>query len=86
MKVWKILASYNGTTFTYDGLGRRISKGDVSFTYDSDGRLIKQSNELEFVYDNNGMVRRRRRLVISLTFLLKINTKYGIMLYVFFNH
>lgn len=44
----KYLASYNGTSFTYDGLGRRISKGNGSFIYDSVGRLIKQSKRCAF--------------------------------------
>ncbi len=52
----KMLASYNGTLFEYDGLGRRTSKSGITFTYDSDGRLIKQSNGLEFIYDNSGVV------------------------------
>lgn len=44
------------TTFKYDGLGRRTNKGDVSFIYDNDGNLIKQSNGLEFIYDNSNVV------------------------------
>ncbi len=52
----KYLTQLGNTTFAYDGLGRRISKGSISFTYDSDGRLIKQSNGLEFVYDDKGVV------------------------------
>ena len=51
----KLLASYNGVQFTYNGLGSRASKGGITFTYDSDGRLIKQSNGLEFIYDNAGV-------------------------------
>ncbi|MDE6849775.1 MAG: RHS repeat-associated core domain-containing protein, partial [Clostridia bacterium] len=51
----KLLASYNGVQFTYNGLGSRASKGEITFTYDSDGRLIKQSNGLEFIYDVSGV-------------------------------
>ncbi|MDE7083729.1 MAG: RHS repeat-associated core domain-containing protein, partial [Clostridia bacterium] len=51
----KMLASYNGVSFAYDGLGRRISKNGITFTYDNDGRLINQSNGLEFIYDNAGV-------------------------------
>ena len=51
----KLLASYNGVTFTYNGIGSRASKGNITFTYDSDGRLIKQSNGLEFIYDMSGV-------------------------------
>ena len=50
------LTKFGDTTFTYDGAGRRVSKGNISFTYDSDGRLIKQSNGLEFIYDNSGVI------------------------------
>ena len=49
------MVSYNGTAFTYDGLGRRLSKGDINYTYDSNGRVIKQSNGIEFIYDNSGV-------------------------------
>ena len=50
------LQSFNGTAFTYDSQGRRLSKGNITFTYDSDGRIIKQSNGLEFIYDGAGVV------------------------------
>ena len=50
------LTKWGDTTFAYDGLGRRISKGNVSFTYDNDGRLIKQSDGLEFIYDASGVI------------------------------
>ena len=49
------MVSYNGTAFTYDGLGRRLSKGNVNYTYDGNNRIIKQSNGLEFIYDNSGV-------------------------------
>ena len=49
------MVSYDGTAFTYDGLGRRLSKGNISYTYDSNNRVIKQSNGLEFFYDNTGV-------------------------------
>ncbi len=51
----KLLANYNGVTFSYNGAGQRISKGNITFTYDSDGRLLKQSNGLEFIYDASGV-------------------------------
>lgn len=50
------LVNFNGTTFAYDGLGRRAKKDDIEFIYDNDGKLIAQSNGLEFVYDNSGVV------------------------------
>ena len=37
------LTKFGTTTFAYDGAGRRVSKGNISFTYDSNGRLLKQS-------------------------------------------
>ena len=51
----KLLANYNGVTFSYNGAGQRVSKGNITFTYDSDGKLIKQSNGLEFIYDASGV-------------------------------
>ena len=50
------LTKYGTTTFAYDGAGRRVSKGNITFTYDSAGNLIKQSNGLEFIYDNSGVI------------------------------
>ena len=49
------MVNCNGTAFTYDGLGRRLSKGSITYTYDSNGRIIKQSNGIEFIYDNSGV-------------------------------
>ena len=49
------MTNYDGTAFTYDGLGRRLSKGSINYTYDSNGRVIKQSNGIEFIYDNSGV-------------------------------
>ena len=34
---------------------KRLTKDSISFTYDSSGRLIKQSNGLEFFYDNTSV-------------------------------
>ena len=50
------LASFDGHTFTYDGQGRRLTKDNVEFTYDSNGRLIKQGDNMEFFYDQTGVV------------------------------
>lgn len=50
------LASYNGHTFTYDGQGRRLTKDNVVFAYDSNSRLIKQGDNMEFFYDQTGVV------------------------------
>ena len=49
------LVSYGGHTFAYDGQCRRIAKDGISFTYDSNGNLIKQSNGLEYIYDHSGV-------------------------------
>ena len=51
----KLLSKYGTTTFTYDGAGKRTGKGSITFTYDSEGRLIKQSNGLEFFYAGSGL-------------------------------
>lgn len=49
------MQSFNGITFKYDGRGRRIDKGDVTYYYDSIDRLIKTSDGLEFFYDMTGL-------------------------------
>ena len=36
-------------------MGRRLSKGSITYIYDSNGRVIKQSNGIEFIYDNSGV-------------------------------
>ena len=43
------------TTFGYDGEGRRIQKNTIVYTYGSDGKLLKQSDGLEFLYDTTGV-------------------------------
>ena len=49
------MTKFDTTVFAYDGQGRRRSKGSISFTYDKDGRVVKQSNGLEFIYDQSGI-------------------------------
>ena len=49
------LTSFDGNNFAYDARGRRTAKNDITFTYDSNGNLIKQSNGLEFLYDHTGV-------------------------------
>ena len=49
------LTAFNGNTFAYDARGRRTGKNTISFTYDSNGNLVKQSNGLEFLYDHTGI-------------------------------
>ena len=51
----RVMTAYNGISFTYDGRGRRRKKGGIEFTYSSGGKLLKQSNGLEFIYDNSGV-------------------------------
>ncbi len=51
----KFLKRCGETTFAYNGAGQRISKGSITYTYDSDGRLLKQSNGLKFIYDTTGV-------------------------------
>ena len=50
------LQKYGETRIVYNGDGTRESKEYLTFTYDSNGRLIKQSNGLEFIYDNSGVI------------------------------
>ena len=47
--------SFDGNTFAHDARGRRTAKNGITFTYDSNGNLIKQSNGLEFLYDHTGV-------------------------------
>ena len=49
------LVSYDGHTFTYDGQGRRTTKDSIAYIYDINGKLLKQSNGLEFFYDHTGV-------------------------------
>ena len=49
------LTSFDGNAFTYDARGRRMGKNNITFTYDSNGNLLKQSNGLEFLYDHTGV-------------------------------
>ena len=51
----RLLTSFDGHNFTYDGQGRRLTKDGISFSYDGNGRVVKQSNGLEFFYDNTGV-------------------------------
>ncbi|MDE7380325.1 MAG: hypothetical protein K2N14_04655, partial [Clostridia bacterium] len=50
------LIKFGNITFGYDGLGKRAVKNKIQFTYDNDGRLVKQNNGLEFIYDASGVV------------------------------
>ncbi len=52
----KRLVKLGDTTFAYDGAGKRTQKGNITFKYDSDGKLVKQSDGLEFIYDASGVV------------------------------
>ena len=51
----KRLKKYGEKTYGYDGLGRRVSKDETTFVYDNEGRLIKQSNGIEYIYDKSGV-------------------------------
>ena len=49
------MTAYDGVAFAYDGRGRRTSKGNITFSYSASGKLIGQSNGVEFIYDGNGI-------------------------------
>ena len=49
------LIHYNGTVFEYDGFGRRVKKGNIRYYYDNEGKLIKQSNGIQYIYDKSGV-------------------------------
>ena len=50
------MKSFNGIAFGYDGSGRRIRKGNVTYTYDASGNLISSSDGLEYLYGMNGLL------------------------------
>ena len=62
------MLSFDGNNFTYDGLGRRTSKNSLTFLYDDRGNLLKQSNDLEFFYDFEGVtsVRHKKQMYFYL--------------------
>ncbi len=49
------LNSYDCIRFTYDLRGRRQCKGDTAYYYDGDGKLLREGNYLEFIYDDTGI-------------------------------
>ena len=49
------LSGFGSNTFVRDNRGRRIYKNNILFIYDSQDRLIKQSNGVEFFYDHTGV-------------------------------
>ena len=52
------LTNFNGVTFAYNGKGQRISKNNIKYTYDSNGKLIYQTdgtNSLGYYYDATGV-------------------------------
>jgi RHS repeat-associated protein len=61
--LYEQLSGVDGTAYTYDGHGKRITKGDLIFTYSSGDLLVKQSNGMEFFYDSglNGFTCQGRR-------------------------
>ena len=50
------MTAFGSTSFAYDGSGKRYQKGSLYFTYGSDGKLLCQSNGMEFIYDHEGAV------------------------------
>ena len=49
------ILQYGNDKFTYDACGRRLTKNNLVYTYDGNGKLIRQSNGLEFFYDHTGV-------------------------------
>lgn len=45
---------YGLLTFSYDPVGNRLSKNDVTYTYNSMNELLSMSNNTSFTYDDNG--------------------------------
>ena len=51
----KQLTHYDTHLFTYCGQGNRFTKNGLYFVYDSDNRLIRQGNGIDFIYDHTGV-------------------------------
>ena len=49
------IVQYGNDKFTYDACGRRLTKNNLVYTYDRNGKLIRQSDGLEFFYDHTGV-------------------------------
>ncbi len=56
--VWngKEMVGYGSNTFMYDAMGRRILKNNITFDYDVNGKLVRQSNGIFFIYDHNSLI------------------------------
>ena len=50
-----LMTKFFGSTFEYDGSGRRIRKNNVRYIYDSNGRLLKSNDGFEYFYDHTGV-------------------------------
>ena len=50
------LSAFGENTFEYDVEGKRTKKNDISFYYDVSDKLVKQSNGIEYIYDNESII------------------------------
>ncbi len=49
------LAKFDNTTFEYNARGQRTGKNDITYTYDSDGKLLIMGRIMRFLYDHTGL-------------------------------
>ena len=57
--VWTLqhkMMSFGDNYFEYDVEGRRTQKNDITYIYDVNDKLVKQSNGIEYLYDNEGCI------------------------------
>ena len=56
--VWngKEMVGYGTNTFTYAVAFRRTSKNNITFDYDVNGKLVRQSNGISFIYDHDSLI------------------------------
>ncbi|MBQ7352389.1 MAG: hypothetical protein IJW54_00105 [Clostridia bacterium] len=57
--IWDVqhkMIQFGDSYFEYDVEGRRKRKNDITYLYDANDNLVKQSNGIEFLYDNEGCI------------------------------
>ena len=52
----KNVVSYGSNIFEYDAAGRRTRKNGITYTYDVTGKLISQSDDINFIYDHESLI------------------------------
>ena len=55
IKYGRKLIQFDNISFAYNGNGERIRKGTTKYYYDCNGRLLKSSDGLMYIYDATGL-------------------------------